>query len=129
MSSIGKKMVEDLLASGVAPIVFDYQNVSFFVSSGHVVRTFMVFNSLELGTLTYRQYRFIGRRTKQGANMVQRHIAKILRLMPRFLERYPDIECFTIPVYARLLKDGRLINMLYESHALYPDSPMSRICI
>ena len=104
-----KEMVEEAVQSGIAPIVFDYQKVELFQEGKHAVRTFMVLNSLDLGTLTYKEYRYVARRTRQGNHMVRRHIDKLIRIIPMLLEEDEKIECFTIPVYARLLKDGELV--------------------
>ena len=121
--------VKETVASGIKPIVFDYEEVKLFGEESSVVRSFMVINSLDLGTLTYKQYRFVARRTKQGNHMVERHIAKLVRAIPGLLKRNPKIKCFTIPVYARLLKDGALAAMLFNAFALYPEVPPEMICI
>ena len=123
------EMVAQTIESGVTPIVFDYQRVRLFESGKAPVRTFMVLNSLDLGTLTYKEYRFVARRTKQGNHMVQRHIEKLIRLIPDLLNANPEAECFTIPVYARLLKDGELARMLFDALTLYPEVPPSTVCI
>lgn len=124
-----KEMVDETLKSGVTPIVFDYQDVRFFATSNHLIRTFMVLNSLDLGTLTPKEYRFVARRTKQGNHMVKRHIEKLVRMIPKLIEKDPTVECFTIPTYARLLKDGILAGMLFDAFTLYPETPPSKICI
>ena len=123
------EMAELTLQSGVTPIVFDYQRVRLFESGKAPVRTFMVLNTLELGTLTYKEYRFVARRTKQGNHMVKRHIEKLIRLIPDLLNANPEADCFTIPVYARLLKDGELARMLFDALTLYPEVPPSAVCI
>ena len=123
------EMAELTLQSGVTPIVFDYQRVKMFESNKAPIRTFMVLNTLELGTLTYKEYRFVARRTKQGNHMVRRHIEKLIRLIPDLLDANPEAECFTIPVYARLLKDGELARMLFDALTLYPEVPPSSVCI
>ncbi|MBQ8719488.1 MAG: EAL domain-containing protein [Clostridia bacterium] len=123
------EMVDETIKSGIVPIVFDYQRVNLFSGSAAVFRTFMVINSLDVGTLTYRQYRFVARRTKQGNHMVKRHIEKLIRLIPRLTEAHPEAACFTIPVYARLLKDGELARMLFDTFSLYPEVSPSSVCI
>ena len=124
-----KEMVEEAVQSGIAPIVFDYQKVELFQEGKHAVRTFMVLNSLDLGTLTYKEYRYVARRTRQGNHMVRRHIDKLIRIIPMLLEEDDKIECFTIPVYARLLKDGELAAMLFDALTLYPEVPPEKVCI
>ena len=124
-----KEMVDETLQSGITPIVFDYQDVRFFATSNHIIRTFMVLNSLDLGTLTTKEYRFVARRTKQGQYMVQRHLEKLARIIPKLIEKDPSVECFTVPTYAKLLKDGVLAGMLFDVFTLYPDTPHNKICI
>lgn len=124
-----KDMVKETIESGIKPIVFDYEEVKLFGEDSSVVRSFMVINSLDLGTLTYKQYRFVARRTRQGNHMVERHIQKLIRMIPKLRERNPAIQCFTIPVYARLLKEGELARMLFDAFALYPEIPPECICI
>jgi hypothetical protein len=61
--------------------------------------------------------------------MVHRHIQKLFRRIPLLLEENPDIELFTIPVYARLLNESELATMLVDMIALYPEVPVGKICI
>ncbi len=121
--------VRAVLDSGVPPIVFDMEPVRFFESDRLIFRSLMVINSLELGTLTYRQYRFVARRTKQGERMVERHLHKLLRAIPELLSEYGGVDCFTVPVYARLLKDGYLARLLLDSFTLFPKVPPELICV
>ena len=123
------KMVDDTLKSGITPIVFDCQDVSFFTKPTHVVRTFMVINSLDLGMLTTKEYRYVARRTRQGDYMVERHIQRIVRLLPQLAEQDPSVECFTIPVYAKLLKDGVLARMIFDAFTIYTDASPAKLCI
>lgn len=122
------RQVKDSLRSGIAPIVFSYQDVVFFQKETHLVRTFMVFNSVELGTLTMKEYRFVARKTHQGVQMVNRHVIRMLRMIPKFLEKCPWIECFSIPVYPRMVLDGSLVRLLYDAFALYPGVYPSMLC-
>ena len=124
-----KQMIEEALASGVSPVTFSYQDVVFFQKETHLVRTSMVFNSVDLGTLTMKEYRFVARRTKQGINMVKRHVIRMLRLIPKFLEKFPLVEYFTIPVYPRMVMEGWLVRVLYDAFAQFPGVHPSRMCI
>ncbi len=146
-----KDKVNEVIESGIAPIHLEYDRIDFFSDieaeraaaiangvdtdessvdqHGGIIRSFMVINSLDLGTLTYKQYRFVARRTKQGDHMVKRHIEKLFREYPELELRMPKAECFTIPVYARLLKDGTLASMLFDGFTLFPDVPAEKICI
>ena len=128
-AQIGKQMVYDTLESGIIPLTFDYRNVVFFGKETSVVRTLMVLHSLDVGTLTFSEYRFVARRTRQGIHWVKRHVEKLLRLIPKFLEKYPQIECFTLPVFPRMIRDGDLTSILYDAFALYPAVRPSQVCI
>lgn len=125
-----KDRVKEVIDSGIMPIAFDFEEVNFFSEEGGaVIRSFMVVNSLDLGTLTYRQYRFVARRTKQGDRLVERHIKRLFQRIPAIFKENPKIECFTIPTYARLLKNGVLARMLFDAFSLYPEISPEMICI
>ena len=121
--------VKELIDSGVAPIVLHYEPVRFFSSTDTVLRTSLVVNSLELGTLTMREYRFVARRTKQGDRLVERHLVKLCREIPALLAERGKVTCFTVPAYARLLRDGVLSKMVMETLALFPAVSPSLLCI
>ena len=125
---LGEK-VKALIESGVAPLVLHYEPVRFFATTETVLRTFLVVNSLELGTLTMREYRFVARRTKQGDRLVERHLIKLCREIPALLAERPEITCFTVPAYARLLRDGFLTKTVLETLALFPAVSPSLLCI
>ena len=120
--------VAQVIESGIEPITLQYDTVRFFDDSPRIYRTFLQLNSLELGTLTYREYRFVARRNKQGDRLVQAHITKLFRAIPQILEKQ-SVRCFTIPVYAKLLRDGVLAKMLFEGFALFPKVPAALICV
>ncbi len=122
-------MVDETIKQGITPVRLSYDDISFFEDRSRVIRSFLVIESLDLGVLTYKQYRFVARRTKIGNHMVHRHIEKVFREYPTLEERAGNFDSVSIPVYARLLKDGELAKMLYEMFARFPDVPPSRICI
>ena len=129
LAAIGKQMVRETLESGITPLTFDYQNVVFFGKETGVLRTTMVLHSPDVGTLTYREYRYVARRTRPGLHMVKRHVEKLLRLIPKVTEQYPNIECFTVPVFPRMIRDGELIRILYDAFAMNPAVHPSQVCI
>ena len=129
LAAIGKQMVRETLESGITPLTFDYQNVVFFGKETGILRTTMVLHSPDVGTLTYREYRFVARRTRPGLHMVKRHVEKLLRLIPKVAEQYPHIECFTVPVFPRMIRDGELIRILYDAFAMSPAVHPSQVCI
>ena len=124
------EMVKETIANGVTPILLDFNKVTLFKDKKtEILRSFLIINSLDLGVLTYRQYRFVARRTKQGDYLVKRHLEKVFRAFPELCERYPNLDVVTVPVYARLLKESKLANILMEVVALFPDVPLDKICI
>ena len=121
--------VEETVASNINPITLEFSDVTLFEGDGRMVRSFLVVNSLDLGVLTYGQYRFVARRTKLSGHIVRRHIQKLFRKIPELLSEDARIGCFTIPVYARLLMSGELVSMLVDAISLYPEIPVGMICI
>lgn len=121
--------VKETVESGITPIVLEFSKVKFFDSDEKIIRSFLTVNSLDLGVLGYAQYRFVARRTRVGNHLVRRHLEKLFRAMPTFLRQNPDVSSVTVPVYARLLDDSELANMLIDLSALYPEVPLSKICI
>ena len=121
--------VEETIASKVNPVTLEFSDVRLFEGDGRLVRSFIVFNSLDLGVLTYGQYRFVARRTKLAYQIVRRHIEKLFRKIPELLSENEHIDCFTVPVYARLLMSGELAAMLVDMISLYPEIPVGKICI
>ena len=121
--------VKETVESGITPIVLDFSDVVFFEGNQKIVRSFLTVNSLDLGVLGYRQYRFVARRTKVGNHLVRRHLEKLFRLIPSLLSENPDIVAFTVPVYARLLAESELASMLVDVKALYPEVPIGKVCI
>lgn len=121
--------VKEIIESNIKPIVIDFSEVRFFESERKIFRSFLTVNSLDLGVLGYAQYRFVARRTKVGNHLVRRHLQKVFRLIPTLLEEHPEIECFTVPVYARLLAESELASMIVDMLSLYPEVPVGRVCI
>ena len=121
--------VKETVESGITPITLGFSNVQFFNTDERVVRTALIVNSLDLGVLEYAQYRFVARRTKVGNQLVRRHLEKLFRRIPELLSEHPEIKCFTVPVYARLLSESELAAMLVDMISLYPEVPPSKICI
>ena len=114
------------LASGIEPLVFDFEEVKLFDSDKILLRTFLVVNSLELGVLTMKQYRFVARRTAVGDDMVARHIHKLFYKLPELMNSMPQVSLFTVPVYPRMLKNKSIADMIMRELAKYPEVDLSR---
>lgn len=121
--------VQETVQSGIIPIVIELNDVVFFESSERLSRTFLNINSLDLGVLTYKQYRFVARRTKQANQLAERHLTKLMRIIPTLVEERPEISCYIVPIYSRLLKNDELVDILVRALSLYPDAHAGRICL
>ena len=121
--------VQETVESKINPITLEFSDVNLFDGDGKIVRSFLVVNSLDLGVLSYGQYRFVARRTRVSYQLVRRHFEKLFRRIPELLLKEADIECFTVPVYARLLMSGELAETLVDMISLYPEVPAGRICV
>ena len=121
--------VKETVESGITPITLEFSEIKFFESNEKIVRSFITVNSLDLGVLGYKQYRFVARRTRVGNQLVRRHLEKLFRIIPDLISENPEISCITIPVYARLLGDGELAAMIVDIHSLYPEVPIGKVCI
>lgn len=121
--------VQQTVESGIIPIVIELNDVVFFESSERLSRTFLTINSLDLGVLGYEQYRCVARRSKQANKLTERHLAKLMRIIPTMVVERPEISCYVVPTYAKMLKSGELTDVLVKSLALYPEAYASRICI
>ena len=123
-----QEKVEQTVASGVMPITLLHDTVCFFDEAPEMKRSFLQINSLELGTLTYRQYRFVARRTKLGEALARRHLHGVLRAIPQMLqERRLSMVC--VPVYARTLQSGKLAELLFEAFTLFPQVDPNMVCV
>ena len=121
--------VQQTVESGIIPIVIELNDVIFFESSERLSRTFLTINSLDLGVIGYPQYRFVAHRTKQAYQLTERHLTKLMRIIPTLVVERPEISCYVVPVYARLLKSGELVDILLKALTLYPEAYAGRVCI
>ncbi len=117
------------LASGIEPLVFDFEEVRIFGSAKKLLRSFLVVNSLELGVLTMKQYRFVARRTAVGDAMVERHIHKLFYKLPDLMASMPEVELFTVPVYPRMLKNKSISDIIMKELAKFPAVDLSRFAL
>ena len=121
--------VQETIESGIIPIVIETCDVNFFESREKLSRTHLTINSLDLGVLRYDQYRMVARRTKQANQLADRHVQKLFRVLPSLLESREEVSCYIIPIYARLVRDGELVDILLRAMSIYPDAYPSRVCI
>ena len=122
--------VTEMVESGIEPISLQYERVHFFDDGPSIVRSFLGINSLDIGALDYPQYRFVVARCKQSEQMVGCHVTKLLRAIHyKLTNQEGSVLCYTIPVYARTLRDGMLSRILFEEFAKFPDVPPSMVCV
>jgi EAL domain-containing protein (putative c-di-GMP-specific phosphodiesterase class I) len=124
-----KKAVEQVIDSGIKPIILDLQRVVNFSSDVEGVRTSLVVKSLELGTLTANEYRYIARRTNQGTRLTERNIEKLFFFYEELVKEFKSANFFTISTYARSLLNGELAQILENDFMLFPEVDPQKICI
>jgi EAL domain-containing protein (putative c-di-GMP-specific phosphodiesterase class I) len=124
-----KKAVEQVIESGVKPIILDLQRVVDFSSDVQGIRSSLVIKSLNLGTLTANEYRYIARRTNQGSKLVERNIEKLFFFFDDIKKEFSSSKFFTISVYARSIIDGQLTQALIDNFEKFPSVDPTMICI
>ena len=124
-----KKAVNQVIESGVKPIVLDMQRVIDFSNEIKGVRTSLVVKSLSLGTLTANEYRYVARRTAQGSKLVERNVEKLFCFYEDIKAENKGAEFYSISVYARSLLDGQLYGVLTEYLKKYPKVEPEKICL
>ena len=127
--SVYSKIVAATLDNGIEPLVFDFEVISSFNSENEIVRSFITVNSMELGVLAPSQYRFVARRTAVGEKFIERHVHKLFMALPELMQEFPHAECFTIPVFPRLLKSRLITNIIYNEYMKAPPFPLDKICV
>ncbi len=124
-----KEKALETVNSGITPIKLSYEVIEQFESEKTLLRSSLIIESLDVGVLTYKEYRFVAGRTKKGDALTQRHLEKLLTAFPNIMVAYPNTECVTFPVYAKSLVSGSVSEMLFSTLARHPDVPASRICV
>lgn len=127
--SVYSKIVAATLDNGIEPLVFDFEVINSFTSENDIVRAFLIVNSMELGVLAPSQYRFVARRTAIGEKFIERHVHKLFYHLPELMKQFPNADCFTIPVFPRLLKRRLITNIIYNEYMKSPPFPLEKICV
>lgn len=124
-----KKAVEQVIDSGVTPVVLDVQRVVDFSGEVLGIRTSLVIKSLQLGVLTANQYRYVARRTAQSVRLVERNVEKLCYFFEDLCQEFPTARFFTVSVYARSLLGGALYQTLSDFFAKYPLVQPEKFCL
>ena len=124
-----KKAVEQIKDSGVIPMVLDAQRVLDFSGSVEGIRTSLTIKSLDLGVLTANEYRYIARRTDQGARLVERNLEKLFYFYHDYKTEFPKAKFFTLSVYAKALLNGELFKILDGYFKTHPLVAPEDICL
>lgn len=125
----GKQAVDQVIESGIKPIILDLQKVKTFSGEVAGIRTSLTVKSLELGVLTANEYRFVARRTVQGNKLVERNIEKLFYFYNEIKKENSSAKFFSVSVYARSLLDGELNQMLGKYLSTYPHVNPEDICL
>ncbi len=120
---------EATVKSGVLPITVEYKSHRIFETKRTVLRSSLIINSLELGVLTYNEYRFVAARNKKGDELTKRHIEKLFKAYRETTAENPEADMITFKVFTKTLVSGALSAMLFELFKKNPDVNASRICV
>ena len=119
---MAKKIIQETLDAGIKPIVLTLDPVkSFTPDDREIIRTYLTINSLDVGVIHPKQYRFVARRTNQGNQLVERNIDKLFYEMPEILKEHKNVRCFTVPVYARMMRGGIISKAFFDAFVKFPD--------
>ncbi len=123
-----KELVNATIESGITPIRIAYEPITQVENAKKIVRTSLIIESLTIGTLTFSEYRYVARRTKRGDDLAARHIEKLFRAIQNG-EDNDTVECYTLPMPARLIKNNKLSEMLFMAFTDFPDVNPSQVCV
>ncbi len=124
------ELAKEAVRSGITPIELSYYAAAGFDEDADLVlRSVLVISSLELGTLSPSQYRYVARRSKQGDALVERHLQKLLPALPQLMRAHRNLRCVTVPVFPRLLKEGRISALLFQFLAKNPQINVKHLCM
>ena len=60
---------------------------------------------------------------------IERHVHKLFYHLPELMKQFPNADCFTIPVFPRLLKRRLITNIIYNEYMKSPPFPLEKICV
>ena len=124
-----RKAVEQVVDSGVNPIVLDVQRVVDFSGDLQGLRTSLNIKSLDLGFLTANEYRYVARRSEQGSRLVERNIEKLFYFYSDYIKEFSSAKFFTVSVYAKAMLNGVLFQTLSDFLKKYPLVEPQKICL
>ena len=124
-----RKAVEQVIDSGVKPIILDAQRVVDFSGVVDGVRTSLLIKSLDLGVLTANEYRYVARRTDQASRLTERNIEKLFYFYDELKNEFKSAKFFTVSVYARSLLNGALFQTFLDFFKKYPTVEPDKICV
>ncbi len=120
--------VQKTVDSGALPLTLSYEKVTLFESKKVILRSRLNINSLELGTLTPKQYKVVAGRSKQGGELLQRQMQKVFEEFPKAKKKHSELECITIPILSRTLLEGAAAKIIFEEFERNATVPPSFIC-
>ncbi len=122
-------MANEIVNSGVEPLTLTYETVHFFEERKVILRSSLLVNSLDLGVLTLRQYRFVARRNKIGEMLTERHLTKLFEAFPQITSPGRRIDCITFPVYPKVFLSGKAAELLFDAFSRFPGISKSQVCV
>ncbi len=109
-------------------MTLSYEQVKFFDSRKEILRSRLDIHSLELGTLTPKQYRVVAGRSKQGGELLSRQIQKVFDEFDAVSRLHGELDCITIPILSRTLLEGAAARMIFDEFERNAAVSPSNIC-
>ncbi len=122
-------IVQKTVDSGASPLTLSYEKINYFESRKVILRSKLNINSLELGTLTPKQYRVVAGRGKQGGELLRRQIQKIFEEYATISARIHTLDSITLPILSRTLLEGAAAGIIFDEFEKNATVPPANICV
>jgi EAL domain-containing protein (putative c-di-GMP-specific phosphodiesterase class I) len=121
--------VEQLLDNKIVPVEIFYKKVLGIPDEDLLgYRTYLNVNSMDTGVLSPEDYRFVARRTVQCEQLADKNITKVMRTIHND-EKNLIRGIISVQIPGRMLKDGKLMEIVTSLLRRYPRASANRICL
>ena len=129
MAKIDKSPVEQLLENSTVPLQIFYKQVYGLPDDDKLgYKTYLNVNSMEAGVLAPDDYRFVAKRTVQCEQLAEKNIMKVMRILHN--SKADNIKGWiSIQVPDRMMKGGKLLDILTTLIRRYPLANVSQLCL
>jgi EAL domain-containing protein (putative c-di-GMP-specific phosphodiesterase class I) len=124
-----KNPVEQMLENKIVPLQLFYKTVS-GLPEGETLgcKTYLNVNSMDSGILAPDDYRYVAKRTIQCEQLAEKNITKVMRILHNG-EGNGIKGWVSIQVPDRMLKGGKLIDLLTSLIRRYPKASANKMCL